>query len=472
MYNLEDFTVSNGYGVIAFSGAGTMDGTVFSFVVKGKTVSQTAQNVKVDLTFKSGSSVVGKDNTLIFDNVSLIYYSRLSALSVNGVAVEGFASDVYNYTMPGTELPTEAQISATVMGQSATKSVVIDKDAATVSITVSNVDADNDGKTSHTYVLQYEKAAKEGVSTVYPGFLNGAIIDVESNENMVFAENEAKEITITEYEDGTCDFLLPNLYLSLLDMSLGDILVEGATVTKDEAGAATYQGFVDDMPLLGGELIADVTLNGTISAEGVVNMTINVDWDGVPIVCTFTTNEVVNKVGVSTEYPGYLNVTILDTETGESMPVAENESNTITITEYEDGTCDFLLPNFALTAMELELGDILVEGATVTKNEEGVATYNGFVKDMPLLGGELIADVTLNGTISAAGVVEMTIDVLWEGTPIKCTFTTNKETGVENVIVTEEGVVEYYNLQGVKVANPSNGVFIRVQGGKATKVVK
>ena len=56
---MKDFTVSNGYGVIAFSGAGTMDGTVFSFVVKGKTVSQTAQNVKVDLTFKSGSSVVG-----------------------------------------------------------------------------------------------------------------------------------------------------------------------------------------------------------------------------------------------------------------------------------------------------------------------------------------------------------------------------------------------------------------------------
>ena len=31
--------------------------------------------------------------------------------------------------------------------------------------------------------------------------------------------------------------------------------------------------------------------------------------------------------------------------------------------------------------------------------------------------------------------------------------------------------VEYYNLQGVKVANPSNGIFIKKQGNKATKVV-
>ena len=311
---------------------------------------------------------------------------------------------------------------------------------------------------------------KTGVATDYPGYLNVTILDTETGESMPVAENETNTITITEYADGTCDFLLPNFTLSAMELELGDILVEGATVTKDEAGGATYSGFVKDMPLLDGALIADVTLGGTISANGVVNMLIDVLWDGVPIKCTFTTKEV--KAGVATDYPGYLNVTILDTETGESMPVAENETNTITITEYEDGTCDFLLPNFALSAMELELGDILVEGATVIKDEAGVATYNGFVKDMPLLDGALIADVTLGGTISADGNVNMAIDVLWEGIPIKCTFTTTEVLGVENIEINENGSVVYYNLQGVKVANPENGVFIRVQSGKASKVIK
>lgn len=43
-------------------------------------------------------------------------------------------------------------------------------------------------------------------------------------------------------------------------------------------------------------------------------------------------------------------------------------------------------------------------------------------------------------------------------------------TGVEDVVV--EGVedAEYYNLQGVRVANPANGVYIRVVGGQALKV--
>ena len=43
--------------------------------------------------------------------------------------------------------------------------------------------------------------------------------------------------------------------------------------------------------------------------------------------------------------------------------------------------------------------------------------------------------------------------------------------GVENVEIDNNAPAEYYNLQGVKVANPENGVFIKVQGGKATKVM-
>ena len=46
--------------------------------------------------------------------------------------------------------------------------------------------------------------------------------------------------------------------------------------------------------------------------------------------------------------------------------------------------------------------------------------------------------------------------------------------GVEDIFVEEmeevEAPVEYYNLQGVKVAEPSNGIFIKVQGKKASKV--
>lgn len=44
-------------------------------------------------------------------------------------------------------------------------------------------------------------------------------------------------------------------------------------------------------------------------------------------------------------------------------------------------------------------------------------------------------------------------------------------TGVEDIITDANAPVEYYNLQGVRVANPENGLYIRRQGNKATKVL-
>lgn len=47
-----------------------------------------------------------------------------------------------------------------------------------------------------------------------------------------------------------------------------------------------------------------------------------------------------------------------------------------------------------------------------------------------------------------------------------------KESGVEDVIANDSNApVKYYNLQGVEVANPQSGLYIRVQGDKATKVI-
>lgn len=46
------------------------------------------------------------------------------------------------------------------------------------------------------------------------------------------------------------------------------------------------------------------------------------------------------------------------------------------------------------------------------------------------------------------------------------------ETAIENInIDMNDGPCEYFNLQGIKIDNPTNGLFIRRQGNKVTKVV-
>lgn len=56
---IEDFNVSEGEGVMTVTAAKAFNGTIFSFVVSGKTVSAAAQGITVKLTLKNGTTVVG-----------------------------------------------------------------------------------------------------------------------------------------------------------------------------------------------------------------------------------------------------------------------------------------------------------------------------------------------------------------------------------------------------------------------------
>lgn len=61
-------------------------------------------------------------------------------------------------------------------------------------------------------------------------------------------------------------------------------------------------------------------------------------------------------------------------------------------------------------------------------------------------------------------------DVKEDGIPSKLLI--DVPNSVENIEAVEEGDVRFFNLQGVEVSEPANGVFVRVANGKATKVVK
>ena len=51
-------------------------------------------------------------------------------------------------------------------------------------------------------------------------------------------------------------------------------------------------------------------------------------------------------------------------------------------------------------------------------------------------------------------------------------FVSGSTSAIEDIEIDNENApVEYYNLQGVKVQNPENGLYIKKQGKKVTKVV-
>lgn len=376
------------------------------------------------------------DSQLDVDDVDFVYYSTLKALEVNDETVE-LEEGKYEYPMSGSVLPTEKQVVATTNSQFAKAAVTVDSENAQVRIVVTNQGGqDVDGKTSHTYVLQYEKAVE---AASYEGYLNIALMGSQ------LAYNQSAAIEIADKEEGLCTFSLPDFNLG--GTPFGDIVVDDVTVVEAD-GVKTYSGSVDGLTLAGG-IVADVELSGTIDADNVCDFNINVTWNSLPISVTFTTEM------VGTDYEGYLNGTMLD------QPIIVNEKAFVTIAPTDVNVCTFILPDFQFQG--ISLGDIKVADVTVAEDGNGVKTYEGTAEGLGL-AGDITANVELKGTtIDAENKVNFVIDVTWVGgfdgqtdVPINVTFTTNEiPAGIEGV---SGDAVAVYGVVGAVSVNGYNGV--------------
>lgn len=95
--------------------------------------------------------------------------------------------------------------------------------------------------------------------------------------------------------------------------------------------------------------------------------------------------------------------------------------------------------------------------ATTAKGEDG----NGIMTWIAPEDQE-VREVVFNGQANSGGTVSI----------LSATVYYDLSTAVETIIDNEaDAPVYYYNLQGVRVENPSNGIFIRVQGKKSQKVM-
>ena len=238
--------------------------------------------------FDSNNIVNG--NSLTVDNVRFIYYSRLSGVEVAGVAVPDFAPDTYTYNVDAV-VPAAADVKPVLLGQGKSAAADVAVDGNKVTVTVHNANgADVDGESQHVYTLNFKEApvVVPGDIVKYDGVLN-----IEMMDGPVGDKDQAATIEIQSMGTDLCKFTLPNFSLDLGDgpVSLGDIVVDNVKITN-ENGVDHYAGQVKGLSLLGGEIIADVDLTGTIDAAGNADMNIDVKWGDIPIKVTFVGKKV------------------------------------------------------------------------------------------------------------------------------------------------------------------------------------
>lgn len=424
-----------------------------------------------------------ENTTLLVDDVDFVYYSTLTSLTVGGETI-ALQEGVYNYNLK-TDMPSVSKedVVAVCKSQFANADVTIDNVNKQIKIVVTNQGGkDTDGATSHTYTLQYP------VETTYQGYLN-----VKMGYGYL-AGNDAHDITITDYNDGTCDFLLPDLTVL---MPLGDIEIKNMNVTSDASGLKTYSGVENNKKLMGGDIIANVKVNGTIDAKGTVNMDVDVVWlygeNEIPIKVKFTSSELSETVD------GYYFIVKEDkSNTYGWATIKENQPTQLLVYPKSNGEggVDYRLTVKNLVWDGMLNGDFAVDGVTM---EDGAPVY--FVENAPVsfMGGKT-ASVSVNSGYDMTKdpyEYDMKFNTVVDGTNYIVGFTTNQVSssvndveasgaavrGTEGAIVVEgfAGRVNVYTVDGRLAASAqvdgeatitvAAGLYVVRAGEKAVKVV-
>lgn len=420
--------------------------------------------------------------TLLVDDVDFVYYSTLTSLKAGSKTI-ALQDGVYNYTVAG-KMPTEKEVVATCKSQFADAAVAVDAVNYKVTVTVTNQGGkDVDGATQHVYTLQYTAP----VVKQYAGILN-----VEMGGGDVIA-NATQEVTISYYNDNTCDFSLPNFMFA--GNNIGNIEIPNVKVSEDAAGTKTFtDGVVEAMKLAEGGIVAHVVLNGgTITSAGVINMPITVGWmpgypddkEETPINVLFSSDK---KVEVTEA--GYYYVVKGDDY---QHPLVEHQTTMLKSVKYGDmNGFTYTLSLDGVNAGGINFGDMAVAGLDNTDEQ-----YSG-TDSAVALGNGKTASVTVDGGKDATtGKYEVKFATTVDGQLYNIVFTTDDSSssvsdveasgaavrGAEGAIVVEgfAGRVNVYTVDGRLAASAqidgeatitvAAGLYVVRVGEKVVKVV-
>lgn len=444
----------------------------------------TMMNVIISAGDYWNRSNLKKNTTLLVDDVDFVYYSTLTSLKAGSKTI-ALKDGVYNYTVAG-KMPTEEEVVATCKSQFADAVVAVDAANYKVTVTVTNQGGkDVDGATQHVYTLQYTAP----VVKRYAGILN---VDCDILGGDVIA-NATQDVTISYYNDNTCDFSLPHFMFAGTD--IGNIEIPNVKVSEDAAGTKTFtDGEVEAMKLAEGGIVAHVVLNGgTITSAGVINMPITVGWMSgypddkteLPINVLFSSDK---KVEVTEA--GYYYVIKGDDY---QHPLVEHQTTVLKSAKYGDmNVFTYTLSLDGVNAGGINFGDMAVAGLDNADEQ-----YSG-TDSAVALGNGKTASVTVDGGKDATtGKYEVKFATTVDGQLYNIVFTTDDSSssvndveasgaavrGAEGAIVVEgfAGRVNVYTVDGRLAASAqidgeatitvAAGLCVVRAGEKAVKVV-
>lgn len=213
-------------------------------------------------------------DVLYIDEIHFVYNSELASLTYDGTPVSEITStiDLSDQVYDATKL------SYTLTGKGATAERSYNAQTGVLTLTVKGNDWSEDNKNQNVYTIQFKP---------FDGDMAEAMVSNTRLINVDFLGKVSSSLNTVSLNnaDGAVSFTMENFSFSMSGSTIpiGNVTLDNVVLSENADGSTHVTAYNEALALLGGNIVAEVTVTGDVTAEGGLTANVQIMWNNMPI---------------------------------------------------------------------------------------------------------------------------------------------------------------------------------------------
>lgn len=214
-------------------------------------------------------------DVLYIDDIYFVYNSELASLTYAGTPV----SKISNTIDLSDQVYDATKLSYTLTGKGATAERSYNAQTGVLTLTVKGNDWSVNPKNQHVYTIQFK---------AFDGDMAEAMVSDTRLINVNFLEMVSSSLNTVSLNnaDGAVSFTMEKFSFSMngSTMPIGNVTLDNVVLSENADGSTHVTAYNEALALLGGDIIAEVSVSGDVTAEGGLTANVQITWNGFPII--------------------------------------------------------------------------------------------------------------------------------------------------------------------------------------------
>lgn len=214
---------------------------------------------------------IGDNNKLWADDFEFVYYSELKELTYKGESVEIPSNRTINLS---DQVYDATKLSYTLTGKGATAERSYNAQTGVLTLTVKGNDWSEDNKNQHVYTIQFKP---------FDGDMAEAMVSNTRLINVTMGGSEFPSLNTVSLtnQGGAVSFTMENFSFS--GLPIGNVTLNNVALSQNADGSTHVTAYNGALALMGGAIVAKVTVTGDVTAEGGLTANVQIMWNNMPI---------------------------------------------------------------------------------------------------------------------------------------------------------------------------------------------